>query len=352
MRFFLFLLLSIHLCSTAYGQETNIYPCNDPNHTEKPLEDINICDRYSSHSSLPEDFKEDWDEFIACFDKQYPQDREAHISFMASRLLECSNDTQEYNDIILDTLGIYFTEPHMKSYILRFLEILSTNYEEVEAYNEEHNEWNRSVKNTAWAYVGLRALRWVIFKTSDPLLGRFRWLKSLSTLSMRRELAFSALAGTSTAVVSEMTEEDLSVRLDPSILSTSLTEVEMYDLQNSACELEEGLKTTEITNQERFDEMATTHENLRDSYALIAEKKSGVSITQELTLPKVINELWKKPSDPGETCLKNHEINLKNTACYLQGSARLLSDSPFSTQPIRFGSELIRCSDSLPLWSL
>ena len=329
MRFFLLLLLSIHLCSTAYGQ--------------------NFCDQYSN---LPEAFDEGLDEFIALFDEQSLQDKVAHSDFMASLLWECSNDTQEFNNLMLHTLNIYFTQPHMKAYIFRFLDTLSSNYEEIEASNEEHNEWNRSVKNTAWAYVGLRALRWVIFKTSDPLLGRFRWLKSLSTLSMRRELAFSALAGTSTAVVSEMTEEDLSVRLDPSILSTSLTEVEMYDLQNSACELEEELKTTEITNQERFDEMATTHENLRDSYALIAEKKSGVSITQELTLPKVINELWKKPSDPGKTCLKNHEINLKNTACYLEGSARLLSDSPFSTQPIRFGSELIRCSDSLPLWSL
>ena len=339
MRFFLFLLLSIHLCSTAYGQ--------------------NFCDQYSN---LPEAFDEGLDEFIALFDEQSLQDKVAHSDFMASLLWECSNDTQEFNNLMLHTLNIYFTQPHMRAYIFKFLDALSSNYEEIEASNEEHNEWNRSVKNTAWAYVGLRALRWVISQTIDFFPGRFRWLKGLSALSMRRELAFSALAGTSTAVVSEMTEEDLSVKLDPSILSTSLIAFEMYNLQSFACELTEDLKTTNITSQERFDETTAKHENLMDSYALTTAERPGFSFTQDIILPhaeleaeiytefnKVIQDTW-IPANPNRACRNNnHTISLDIAACYLEESARLLNDSPFSTQPIRFGSEFIRCSQSVTL---
>ncbi len=326
MRCFLFLLLSIHLCSTVYGQEAITTSCDE-------------------YPSLREEFSESLEEFRTRFDELNDEQKNNHINVFASILWYCS-DAQEFNSILLDTLDIYSTEPRIRVYILRFLEALSSNYKEIETYNEDNN-WANRATNASWKLLLVYGVFKIAFRS------RFGFLANVSKL---REFIFIGSSSVATGAVYEWAEEDLSVKFDPSVLSASLIAMEMHDLQNSSCELEEELKTTDIPSKESFDELALTHKSLRDTYAMLAEERPGFSPTQNLDLPPEVEEeiyaefyhrfiqnTW-KPADPDQECLnRDRTISLDMTRCYLEESARMLNNSFFSTEPIRFGSGFASC---------
>ena len=130
IRFFAFLLLSIHLCCTVYSQEINRNSCDSSSKVYEEETNTSLCDRYPN---LSQEFSDSLEESIACFDQQSDQDRVSQINLMASLLWECSNNAQEYNSLMLDVLDFYFAEPRMKPDMFKFLETLSPQYEEVEA---------------------------------------------------------------------------------------------------------------------------------------------------------------------------------------------------------------------------
>ena len=196
----------------------------------------------------------------------------------------------------------------------------------------------------------------------------------------RRTVGITLVGGSvATATALEISEDNLDLKLNPSLVSASLTGVEMYQLQNQACQLTEELTAANITSKQQFDELALRHSNLRGSYTLLAEEAPRLSFTQKLTLPheefmeeeniyaefdNSINlKWWEKPVDPSLNCLNNSnlnrqhpnrnnngDINLNMAGCYLEESARILNDSsPFGTEPIRFGSPFFRCSLSINL---
>ena len=376
IRFFAFLLLSIHLCCTVYSQEINRNSCDSSSKVYEEETNTSLCDRYPN---LSQEFSDSLEESIACFDQQSDQDRVSQINLMASLLWECSNNAQEYNSLMLDVLDFYFAEPRMKPDMFKFLEALSSQYDEAEAYNEENNPWNRSVQYAAWTSVGYKGVTWIMSRAGvrfRPIAVVANYLSEMS----RRTVGITIIGGSATtATAFEITEDNLDIKLNPSLVSASLIGVEMYKLQNQACQLTEELTATKITSKQQFDELALRHSNLRGSYTLLAEEAPRQSFTQKLTLPhkefmeeeniyaefdnSIKNNWWKKPADPSLNCLNNSnlnrqrpnrnnngDINLNIAGCYLEESARILNDSsPFGTEPIRFGSPFSKCSLSINL---
>ena len=358
------LLLSVLNIQKAQSQAATKATVEIIRSVQEAQEEINVysCDHYPN---LSQHFSETLEGFAADLDEQDP-DRNNHINLMASLLWQCSNDAQEYNNILLDTLEVYFTEPRMKTHIIQLLDALAPRYEAVETHNEANNTWNRSVFYGSWAAVVYVGARWILRRAANRYTRVSRLLEALSTtIQYPNTAAASIIAGGSlvTGAVVEMNEDDLNVKMDPSILIASLAGIEMYELQNRACQLEKDLKITEITDQEHFDELALTHKNLSSSYNLLAEEAPRFIYTQDLVLPheelieeeevytefdnSVHYDWWKKPVDPNDNCRKNNSINLNMAGCYLEESARILNDSSFSTEPIRFGSPFSRCSLSI-----
>ena len=260
MRFFVFLLLSFHFCCSAYGQEAFQYSCDE-------------------YPNLFESFSETFEEIIANLDTENSANNNlnTHMNFMASLAWDCSNDASEFNNIMLYVLNIYLTEPRMKAHIFRFLKTLSPKYEEVETYNEENNIVTRSTRNAIWVTLSYYGLK-VISKVG----GRIGRLFNLfGELSWKWKIAIFGGLSTAPAVVSEFNEDDLEVKIDPSILRDSLFAFEAYNLTHSACELNEDLKTIDITGEGRFNELASIHESLRNTYQILRAERPGLFITQD-----------------------------------------------------------------------
>ena len=358
MRFLVFLLLPIHLCCTAYGQEISQSICDEyPNLFEtfsNTLETISNLENNEENNNT----------------------RFVNMNIIASIVWECSNNASEFNNIITQASNVYLTKPHMKRYILQLLDSLASRYEEVETYNEENVWFNRSTSNAIWV-VGFQVVACTVASTS----GVGAPFVPFVCLPLLKHIGITALFSIAPAVISEFNEDDLTIKLNPSVIKEVLLSIEAYNLTRSACELKEGLKITSITNEEEFNELTLVHENLRSAYAILRTERprlfiphvpqdpSSFSEIQEIDdffqlqsvedkvdqeiddffPPQLIeDEVYEEirqslnsnrtPLIPprSETC-ENNKINLNITGCHLKESADILNNNFFNNDPIQFG---------------
>ena len=204
MRFLIFLLLSIHLCCNAYGQETLGFSCEEfPN-----LPEISL-DAFEKKAAELND-EENLNNTLL-----------TNMRFIASVVWECSENAHQFNTIIEHALDVYFRHPRIRTYIFEFLDTLSFQYDEIKAYNEENTPPSRWATHT-FRTVGIPSAAYGIYEmikwTAERTIGnRFKFI-SLSRRQILAALGIGAAVAAVPAIYAESNEEDITIKIDPSIV--------------------------------------------------------------------------------------------------------------------------------------
>ena len=363
MRFLVLLILSTYLCCDAYGQDVIYFSCDEypniPEASRCAFEEIaaklneesadNTATNPNEETCAQSSNEESDETAINPNEETSEENFNTHLinmNFIASIVWECSEDAHQFNSSIEHALNIYFRQPRIREYIYEFLGALSYQYNEVETYNEENNTLTRATGNAFWTI----GAPYLAYRGARRLFGRrLRFLN----LSSRQSLAVFGLGGTTVATVpaaaSEYLEDDVTIKINPSVINEALFVFEAYNLAHFSHQLNEDIKTADITNEATFNEYALKHKNLRDAYGILRAQRPGLfnprnHSNQNICLPPQLREgeIYEGsyqlfPDDlMNSTCQDSDIADLNLASCQLRESANILNNSSFSNDPIRF----------------